>query len=208
MTVRWRGGLISLLGLLGCVPQIASRTIVPDRTGEDRGADAGRPLPRLPSLAGMAGVHIGESWWPFRARFLKLTERQAQERDAAISDKLPPDRFWDEQTALESLNLWTAVCTECHGGRRRPEDVDFGAPPPAGWGKGEAVFFGSSRPYARIFGVVHGGGPEREGKASTMPAWKGTIAREQIWALVYFLEQQSSEAVDAPLPPSLPPRLK
>ena len=80
-------------------------------------------------------------------------------------------------------------------------------PPPAGWGRGDGLFFGNRRPYETLFHVVYNGGPERNGKRSEMPAWKGKLAKEQIWAILYFLEYQSG-GIEGRFPPSLYPRMR
>jgi len=150
-------------------------------------------------------VHTGDAWWGFRASFLNIPDKQARDRDSRISHRQAPQSFWDGQTALEAVSLWSSLCNECHGGRRKVEDsLNMPAPPP-GWGQGEGLFFGKRRPYAELFAIVYNGGPMREGKRSEMPPWRGKIAREQIWALLYFLEYQSG-GIEAPFPPSLQPR--
>lgn len=205
--------LLSLV-LVGCGARGAKRrVIIPDPNAEvdatdfvinrNRGGD-GRARFLVPG-APLPDIHVQEEWWPFRADFLRISERQARDRDAAVSDRQPPDRFWDEQTAGEALNVWSALCNECHGGRRRPEDVAAMPMPPPGWGRGEGVFFGNVRSYAQMFAMVWNGGPDKDGIRSEMPPWKGKIAREQIWALLYFLEYQSG-GLDGPIPPSLRPR--
>ena len=116
---------------------------------------------------------------------------QVRDRDQGISDRQPPPVFWDQQTALEAAAVWGALCNECHGGRRKVEDAIKMPPPPAGWGRGEGLFFGVRRPYEALFNIVWNGGPDRNGKKSEMPAWRNRLAREQIWAILYFLEYQS-----------------
>jgi hypothetical protein len=150
-------------------------------------------------------VHTGDLWWSFRGSHLGLTERQVKERDAAISDREGPDKFWDGQTALESVSLWSSLCNECHGGRRKVEDALATPQPPKNWGRGEGLFFGKRRPFAEVFAIVYNGGPVHNGNPSKMPPWKGKIAREQIWALLYFLVYQSG-GIEGPFPPSLQPR--
>jgi hypothetical protein len=39
-----------------------------------------------------------------------------------------------------------------------------------------------------------------------MPPWRGKLAREEIWALLYFLEYQSG-GIEGRFPPSLYPRM-
>jgi mono/diheme cytochrome c family protein len=150
-------------------------------------------------------VHTGEKWWDFRSQFLGMSEREVRERDSGISDKEAPDKFWDSQTALEAVSVWSSLCNECHGGRRKVEEALAMPPPPKGWGKGEGLFFGKRRPYADVFSMVWEGGPTRANKRSEMPPWKGKIAREQVWAILYFLMYQSG-GIGTPLPPSLNPR--
>lgn len=151
-------------------------------------------------------IHPSGAWWPFRADFLKVSEDKARDRDNAMGEQHPPAQFWDQQTARESVALWTAVCNECHGGRRKLEDALRMPAPPPGWGKGDGLFFGNKRPYAEVFGVIYRGGPERNGIKSEMPAWKGKLAREMIWSLLYFLEYQSG-GIEGRFPPSLFPRM-
>jgi len=166
-----------------------------------------RQTPAQRRLIEYRPVHVGEEWWSFRGDFLKLSETQIRERDSVISDKQAPQEFWDEQTALESVSIWGSLCNECHGGRRRIEDA-LGMPPPApAWGRGEGLFFGNRRPYAEVFSTIWNGAPDRNGKKSQMPPWRGKLAREQVWSLLYFLEYQSGGIVGR-FPPSLYPRMQ
>lgn len=193
---------------LGCAaPQ--RRTIEPDSPGENQPADESFVLSRRPTghteNQALLPVHTGELWWGFRAGFLGISEAQARAREGEISDQQAPAEFWDGQTALEAVSLWTSLCNECHGGRRRVQDALSMPPPPAGWGRGEGLFFGRRRPYREMFAIVHDGGPPRNGKRSEMPPWRGKISREQIWAVLYFLAYQSG-GLEEPTPPSLQPR--
>lgn len=164
-----------------------------------------KPVAPAPDDGPLLPVHTGDLWWGFRASFLGLTDKQVRDRDAAILDTEPPDKFWDAQSAIEAASLWSSLCNECHGGRRKVEDALAMPPPPKGWGRGEGLFFGKRRPYAQVFAVVYDGGPPRNNKRSEMPPWRGKIAREQIWSLLYFLVYQSG-GVEGPFPPSLQPR--
>jgi mono/diheme cytochrome c family protein len=186
------------------------RTIEPGAPGEvPVSDDSSFVLSRKPIAPAenqpLLPVHTGEIWWRFRADFLEISADQARARDEFISDQEAPEKFWDAQTALESVSLWTSLCNECHGGRRRVEDALSMPPPPVGWGRGEGLFFGKRRRFADVFAIVYHGGPERNGKRSEMPPWRGKISREQIWAVLYFLAYQSG-GVEAPFPPSLQPR--
>jgi mono/diheme cytochrome c family protein len=151
-------------------------------------------------------LHLADDWWRFRAEFLRTNPAQVRDRDQGISDRQPPPVFWDQQTALEAAAVWGALCNECHGGRRKVEDAIKMPPPPAGWGRGEGLFFGVRRPYEALFNIVWNGGPDRNGKKSEMPAWRNRLAREQIWAILYFLEYQSG-GIEGRFPPSLYPRM-
>jgi hypothetical protein len=151
-------------------------------------------------------IHVGDTWWRFRGEFLKLTDDQVRERDAAISAYQPPASFWDNQTAVEAVSVWGVLCNQCHGGRRRVEDAIAMPPPPDAWGRGDGLFFGARRPYVEVFAMVANGGPIRDSKRA-MPAWRNVLAREQIWAMLYFLEYQSG-GIEGRFPPSLYPRMQ
>ena len=150
-------------------------------------------------------VHVGDLWWAFRADYLKVAEPRARDRDGEISEKQAPNDFWDEQTAVETIFTWSTFCNECHGGRRRMEDVVKMPGPAANWGRGEGLFFGIRRPYADIFRTISNGKIEKEGNRWKMPAWRGKLSKEQIWALIYFIEYQSG-GIEGRFPPSLYPR--
>jgi mono/diheme cytochrome c family protein len=149
---------------------------------------------------------VGDKWWRFRAGFLKVTDEQARERDMAVSTKQAPQGFWDPQTAIETVQIWSGLCNQCHGGRRNQQDAVSMPPPPPTWGQGEGLFFGNRRQYADVFNTVTYGGPKHEGKVA-MPSWKTVLAKEEIWALLYFLEYQSG-GIEGRFPPSLYPRLQ
>jgi hypothetical protein len=150
-------------------------------------------------------LNVGERWWPVRAEYLRIPEARARSRDDEISEVQAPEGFWDAQTALEAVSVWSAVCNECHGGRRRTEDATSMPPPPLDWGRGDGLFFGARRRYADVFNVIYRGGPERRGVRSEMPAWRGKLPKELIWTLLYFLEYQSG-GIEGRFPPSLYPR--
>jgi hypothetical protein len=150
-------------------------------------------------------IHLNESWWPFRAKHLGISVTEAKRRDAGISMTHAPRNFWDEQTAVEAVSIWSVLCNECHGGRRTLEDaLTMPAPGPA-WGQAEGLFFGNRRGYRHVFHIVHNGGPPQNGERSEMIAWHKELSREQIWSLLYFLEYQSGGIIGR-FPPSLYPR--
>lgn len=192
----------------------SQRTIEPGAAGGGNGGAAGGDsefvLSRKPAATAKPPVeqalpHIGDKWWKFRADFLGISEAEARDRDAAISGDRAPSGFWDKQTATETVAVWGSLCNECHGGRRRLRDAMVMPGPNSNWGRGEGLFFGNRREYAAVFATVNQGGAPRDGVRSQMPPWTGKLAREQMWALLYFLEFQSG-GIEGRFPPSLYPR--
>jgi hypothetical protein len=197
--------------LLACAaPQMA--TIEPTLAGQGEAAgsastdDSAFVLSRRPAgRSEPVQLNTGEKWWAFRARTLRLSEAQTRSRDADMSEAQAPEGFWDPQTAVEVVSVWSGVCNECHGGRRRLEDASNMPGPPPGWGRGEGLFFGARKRYADVFATVYRGGVERNGMRSEMPAWRGKLPKELIWSVLYFLEYQSG-GIEGRFPPSLYPR--
>ncbi len=206
-----RSASLSLLLLASCAAPPSTRTIEPPTSADQAAgaADEGFVLSRSPTGSAAAPgdivVHLDEKWFEVRAQHLGIDVSEARSRDAAISTSAAPAEFWDQQTAVEAVSIWSALCNECHGGRRRVKDAVSMAKPPAGWGMGEGLFFGARRPYREIFGVISLGGPIRNGVPSEMPAWQDKLSHEQIWSLIYFLEFQSG-GIEGRFPPSLYPR--
>jgi hypothetical protein len=163
------------------------------------------PLAERARAVAQFPIHIHEAWWPFRARHLRISEAEAQKRDARIEGARAPAGFWDSQTAVEAVSVWTVLCNECHGGRRGLEDAaDMPAPAPT-WGEDSGFFFGNRRSYRQLFNTVHDGGPLKPNGRVGMPAWRNILSKEMMWALLYFLEYQSG-GIESRFPPSLYPR--
>lgn len=203
---RWAA--VSIVAAACASTQPAEKTIEPVAAP----ADSTFVLSREPAGAakpagaeGLPPVHSGDLWWAHRAQFLKVTEAQARERDAAMSDRQAPEEFWDRQTSVETIAIWSVFCNECHGGRRKMDDVVKMPVPAPAWGRGDGLFFGTQRPYAEIFRTISNGKIEREGNRWRMPAWRGKLSKEQIWSLIYFVEYQSG-GIEGRFPPSLYPR--
>lgn len=157
-----------------------------------------KDVPQLP-------IHIYSSWWTYRGDHLGISAEEAQKRDAKLSRTRAPAGFWDSQTSMEAVSVWTVLCNECHGGRRSLEDAREMPEPAPAWGEGEGLFFGNRKGYDEMFGVIYKGGPVREGGRAQMPTWRGILSTEMIWALLYFLEYQSG-GIESRFPPSLYPR--
>ncbi len=184
---------------------VADKTIEPTATEDSAFVLSRQPPAAAARPAEKPPVHVGDLWWPFRSDFLKMTEDKVRDRDGEISEKQAPSGFWDLQTSVETISIWTTFCNECHGGRRKMEDVIRMPSPGATWGRGEGLFFGIRRPYSDIFRTVYNGKIEKEGNRWKMPAWRGKLSKEQIWALIYFVEYQSG-GIEGRFPPSLYPR--
>lgn len=149
-------------------------------------------------------IHINDAWWAFRAQQLGISEAQARARDARMAES-PPEDFWDPQTAVETISVWTVLCNECHGGRRSVRETLDMPPPAATWGRDTGLFFGKRRAYGQMFEVVQNGVPMKESGRVGMPAWRHILSNEMRWALLYFLEFQSG-GIESRFPPSLYPR--
>lgn len=217
MNLQLRLTLIPIFGLLSCA-QPHARVIEPNSnpsaasegTAEPAHADDQFLISRAPQKAATGSsnefpIHLAEKWFPFRGEYLGLTTDKAFDRDTGLSEIQGPGEFWDEQTAIEAVSIWSALCNECHGGRRKIKDALSMPAPPANWGRGLGLFFGKRRPYSEIFNVISRGGPVRDGKPSEMIAWRQRLAKEQIWSIIYFLEYQSG-GIEGVFPPSLYPR--
>lgn len=210
MTRRPSDSLRALVVAMGTAAACAStpaaeKTIEPTATEDSAFVLSRNPPAVAVKPAEKPPVHVGDLWWPFRADFVKISEDKARERDGDISEKQAPTGFWDLQTSVETISIWTVFCNECHGGRRKMEDVVRMPSPGPTWGRGEGLFFGLRRPYAEIFRIVYNGKIEKEGNRWKMPAWRGKLSKEQIWSLIYFVEFQSG-GIEGRFPPSLYPR--
>lgn len=150
-------------------------------------------------------VRLGSAWFTARGEWLGVTPKDAERRDAVISDSIPPPDFWDRQTATEAAALWGGLCNDCHGGRRRVSTAKEIPPPAPDWPTKQAFFFGRPRLPGAEFRTIFGGGPPRGEVPSEMPAWGRKLSREQIWALVYFIAWESG-GVEGAFPPGLFPK--
>ena len=198
--------LAAAAALAGCASTpAAEKTIEPTATEDSAFVLSRTPPTGAPKPAERMPVHVGDQWWGFRGEFLKMAEGKVRDRDNDISERQAPSGFWDLQSSVETIAIWTTFCNECHGGRRKMEDVVRMPTPAADWGRGEGLFFGIRRPYFEIFRTVYNGKIEKEGNRWKMPAWRGKLSKEQIWALIYFVEYQSG-GIEGRFPPSLYPR--
>jgi mono/diheme cytochrome c family protein len=158
---------------------------------------AGCAAQQAPDDQPAGAVHLGEQWFEHRAAFLGMSAKDAELRDGDVDQTAPPqDRFWDEQLAVEAASMWRLLCNECHGGRRSIQRAKEIPPPPPGWGSSEGQFFGKPRPHQEIFQkIFHGGDEPTDPEQQKMPPWGDRLSREQIWALVWFIEHASNDVV-------------
>jgi hypothetical protein len=195
----------ALVAAAGEASEGADPLVAAAEPNETRFVYSREPLAERARLAAQFPIHIHDAWWPFRAQQLRISEAEAQKRDARISHARAPVGFWDAQTAVEALSLWTVLCNECHGGRRGVDDALEMPPPARTWGEDSGLFFGNRRTYRQLFNTVHDGGPLAPNGRVSMPAWRNILSNEMVWALLYFLEYQSG-GIESRFPPSLFPR--
>lgn len=142
-----------------------------------------------PSALKEDAPHLGPDWFTYRGKGVALAPDAALARDATLPEDAPPNDVWDEQLRAEARAIWLQSCASCHGKRGKNEDVVFapGVKPPRKWGTvGTAMgfTFGGDKMRAGIYRTIRDGRPD-----TPMVAWKPSLSREQIWALVFFLEE-------------------
>ncbi|MFN3197660.1 MAG: c-type cytochrome [Bradymonadia bacterium] len=138
-----------------------------------------------------AQPHMGESWFSHRAEQLGVSVAQAKARDAAISETSPPTL--DPDTQLEGATIWARVCANCHGQFGDPSTATTRFEPSprdwSGFGPSMGFLFGGDKMRAGIYTKIAEGGADRtDDQPSPMPAWKSQLSKEQIWALVHYIE--------------------
>lgn len=144
------------------------------------------PVPTEPPL-------VGDAFFAARATALGLSPEAARARDAGISESTPPEAAPDAMLAANAAVLWTSLCAQCHGATGRLEGVppsppDAPRPRELGTtGMAMGFFFGGDKMRAGLYRKIAYGQPPAD-KPSPMPPWAGTLAREQIWALVAHIE--------------------
>ena len=137
-------------------------------------------------------VHLGESWFEFRADTLGISVEQAKSRDLAFSEDEPPDEeTLDSSVAVQAAALWSKVCAGCHGVRGDLEGaVELSEKPKRwdGFGVRMGFFFGGDSMRAGIYRKIRDGVTKDDGTPTLMRAFGDELAREQIWALVRHIE--------------------
>lgn len=155
-------------------------------------AGLGCSKPYHPTVPDDVTPRLGDAWFEARAAELGISVEKARARDEALSEEAPPKGVWDAQTAKEAAAIWASICAECHGRNGDLEGVQE-APvmPKRKWGTFGArmgFLFGGDKMRAGIFRTIAHGGPQHDGKPSPMQAFYPMLAKEQIWALVFYIE--------------------
>lgn len=131
----------------------------------------------------------GEDWYRFRAGQLSISQQAAVERDRQLSEEEPPELPENEAFRRQTALLYERQCAACHGSDGDPGDFNIGrfAPREFGtMGMSMGFTFGGDKMRAGIYRVIRDG--KKRGETVTMPAFGDRLAREQIWALVRYIE--------------------
>src|SRR5262245_56223865 len=100
-----------------CAPAAQQRTIEPTAPGGAGGTGGGKedtnaftlsrkPKPEDKILPSEYPIHLAEKWFPFRAEYLTIGNPEAINRDSGLPEGEAPEKFWDEQTAIEAVSIW------------------------------------------------------------------------------------------------------
>ena len=178
--MRTAGCASALLVLLACT------TTAPPEAEPPETVTPARTVVRL---------HLGPTWFKHRGAQLGLSPAEAKARDGRLGENSAPDpMFWDDQMAMTTATVWRVLCNECHAGKRSVARAASIAPPPDGWPPPRDHFFARTRSVRRIYRKIAEGGREEDaGPTGPMPAFRGKLAREQIWGLIYFIQVASRE---------------
>ena len=127
--------------------------------------------------------HIGEAFFQWRAERLSISVPAAKRRDEGLpGDQGPPPNV-DQDMQREAAAIWRDLCGQCHGlDGRPPESLPI---QPRAWGTmgtRMGFTFGGDKMRAGIYRKI------MQGKPPHMPAWRGRLSREQVWALVRHIE--------------------
>ena len=153
-----------------------------------------------------APVHVGDQWWAFRGDFLKLSEDKARERDGRHLGEtgarrvLGPADLRRDNLDLDDVLQRVPRRPPQDGGRREDAGADR---PPGGAARGcSSAFAGPTPTSSRPSTTARS---RRRAIAGRCPPGAGKLSKEQIWALIYFVEYQSG-GIEGRFPPSLYPR--
>lgn len=141
-------------------------------------------------------AHPGRAYLLWRARQDGISADDAARRDAAIgAARNPFDARRDRQAVSRGAVVYAAHCARCHGDNAdgRGPDVlpehacrDFHA-----FGQRLAVTLHGGAPRSWFRKISAGSGElvnYPDGPSTAMPAFGGTLSREQIWLTVTYLQ--------------------
>ncbi len=129
--------------------------------------------------------HDRNGWFLKRAAQFDMSLAEAEKRDLALSESHPPE-YEDEAIKKEAAVLWRDLCSLCHGANGDPKDSLIVEPKPKKFGTlgmKMGFTFGGDKMRSGIYRVI------RDGKGERMPAFGKQLAREQMWALVKYIER-------------------
>lgn len=134
--------------------------------------------------------HIDADWFTHRAAALGITEEAARLRDQQINEDVPFETATSPEMQQEAAALWGALCAACHGAYGQPPEIPGTTPKPAfgTTAMGMGFFFGGDKMRAGLYKVIAEGKVDEAGN-QTMRSWRGIISREQMWALVAYIER-------------------
>lgn len=122
-------------------------------------------------------------WIFFRSVSRNIPLSEAEKQDLAISEDVPYTSI-DEPLKKEAFLIWRDMCALCHGINGDPKDSLIAEPKPkklGGFGMRLGFLFGQDKMRVGIYKVI------RDGKGR-MPGFRRELSREQMWAVVRFLE--------------------
>ena len=194
IAIAFNAGLLS-----GCAGPIAvDRAIWPEHRAE---FDALQPA---------SDGSLRQAWYAHTARMADIDPLEAETRDSTLSTiRNPFNARTDAAAVSRGAVIFEAWCQRCHGSDLRGNGPDMlAAHPTKDWHR-----FG-----ARFAATLHGGAPRTwfkkidegygdpapypTGETPAMPAFRGILAREQIWLVITYL--QSLDIHHQPRPAEAP----
>ena len=184
-------GLVLAVGCSG--PQPLNRAIWPQHQREYEAAVAQAATPR-------------DAWYAYRARQESKSIEQVRQADEALSTTHNPFNARRDPAAVSrGAVIFQANCARCHGFDVRGHGPDMLASHPTkdfhAFDKRFAVTLHGGAPRSWFRKIAEGYGPQVAypgGTSRAMPAFGQTLAREQIWLAITYLQSLDLDARPAP----------
>ncbi|MCS6983867.1 MAG: cytochrome c [Leptospiraceae bacterium] len=128
--------------------------------------------------------HSRQDWILLRAAHFGILPSEAEKRDLLIREDTP-FREEDEELKKEAALIWRDMCALCHGIDGDPSKSLLVEPKPkklGGFAMRMGFFFGGDAMRTAIYKII------RDGKGR-MPGFAQKLSREQMWAMVRYLER-------------------